>query len=100
MRRWHQERNLMLRRWRQELANHSSEYGQKYAHCYLAPPADANGVGCHCSRGIGVMRKTRPYGCGNPRCGICHYDKWDAPGAQNYARATRKRTAIEFELIA
>jgi hypothetical protein len=96
MKRWHSEISLMTRRWRQELANHDFEYGQNYPHCYLAPPSDAKGISCHCAHGVGTMRKRTPYGCGNPRCGICHFSKYFVPKA----RANKKRKAINFELAA
>ena len=91
MRRWHAERNLMLRRWRQELANHSRDYPR----CFLAPPGDAAGVGCHCANGIGTMRKHRPFGCERPRCGLCKLEK-HLPKARNAVR----RNAIGFDVDA
>lgn len=98
MRRWHapRERALILRRWRLELADHGSEYDRPYPHCSLAPPDDADEIECHCSRGIGTMRKQRPYGCGNARCCICHPQKFVQPKR----RAARRRAAIEHELAA
>lgn len=82
----------MLRRWRMELAKHSSgfSYGS------LAPPSAAEGVDCHCARGIGTMRKSKPFDCGNPQCCICHWEKYWLPKC----RAERKRRAIRFELDA
>lgn len=92
MRRWHEDQALMTRRWRQELANHLVDYNR----CALAPPGDAHGIDCHCARGIGTMRKSRPYGCPNPRCWICHWDKWTA----HSGRSNRRRAAIAFDLDA
>jgi hypothetical protein len=40
------------------------------------------------------MRKRTPLGCGNPRCGICHWSKFWEPKR----RANTKRREIEFEL--
>lgn len=96
MRRWHSPREhaIMLRRWRQELANHDWEYGQDYPHCYLAPSSDAEKIDCHCAEGIGSMRKHTPYGCGRARCGICHWEKYYLPKARN----NKLREAIAFEL--
>lgn len=87
MRRWHQERDLMLRRWRQELAKHEG-----FPQMALAPPSLAPSIDCHCSHGIGSMRKRTPYGCGNPRCGICHWGKIFQP--KN--RAKERRDAIAY----
>lgn len=73
MRRWHEDRGLMLRRWRQEIALHESD---KYSYSSLAPipPIYAEG-NCHCYKGMGFLRKSTPYGCGKPRCIMCHYSK-------------------------
>jgi hypothetical protein len=90
MYRWHAEHNLMLRRWRQELATHNEA-----RHCSLAPPSLAPAVDCHCAQGIGSMRKRRPFGCTKARCFLCHAEKFLPKG-----RAAKKRAAIEFELRA
>lgn len=88
----------MMRRWRMELGNHTGgildpikTVGQEW----LAPPAMACDVDCHCANGIGTMRKNRPYGCGRAHCGICHYGKWFKKG-----RGAKKRAAINSELEA
>lgn len=83
MYRWHNERSLMLRRWKEEMGSHRYDWRN--------PPTDPNA--CHCAQGIGSMRKRTPQGCGNPRCGICHYEKFFLPKA----RATKKRAAISYE---
>ena len=52
MRRWHQERSLMLRRWAEEKRNHMEDervFGPKHSF-----------EQCHCSAGPGLMRKARP----------------------------------------
>lgn len=100
MRRWQSERNLMMRRWRQELGNHIGQVldpvksaGEEWE----APPVMACGIDCHCARGIGTMRKSRPYGCPNGRdCGVCHW----GPAEVKWARHNKKRAAIAFELNA
>jgi hypothetical protein len=51
---------------------------------------------CHCLLGIGFVRKRRPYDCGNPRCLLCHSEKYLEPNA----RANKKRAAIDYELTA
>lgn len=57
MKRFQMERPLMVRRWRQEWESHDRDFGN-----------------CHCGRGIGTMRKRRPYE-GHPpsSCGYCAY---------------------------
>jgi hypothetical protein len=99
MHRWHAERNLMLRRWRQELANHGdgvreSKNFWRFPTSYLAPPSLAPDVDCHCARGIGTMRKTDPHDCGRPRCGCCQ--KFYVPKA----RHNKKLAALRFEALA
>lgn len=74
MRRWHEDRDLMLRRWREEIAKHEFP---DYPWCSLAPiPAEKNDDICHCYRGMGFLRKKSVHGCANPRCMVCHLDKY------------------------
>lgn len=75
MRRWHEDRDLMLRRWREEIAKH--EGIENYPHMSLAPipPEKCDDI-CHCYRGMGFLRKRSVHGCGTPRCTICHYEKF------------------------
>lgn len=84
MRRWHEERSLMIRRMRMEREKHGVGWDVR------------DGEICHCLLGIGFVRKRRPYDCGNPRCGLCHFEKFWTPKA----RATKQRQAIEFDLAA
>ncbi len=93
MRRWHapRERAITLRRWREEIAKHEDVW---FGQAALPPAADADA--CHCYRGMGFLRKRKPYDCGNPRCGVCHGDKFFA----TKARARRVREAIEFDVRA
>lgn len=95
MRRWHEERDLMLRRWRQELGNHTGGFlgpvkmaGQEWE----APPVMACGIDCHCARGIGTMRKQRPYESGS-------FYRWDKY-FEHKRRVNKNRAAIDFELNA
>jgi hypothetical protein len=75
VRRWHTERDLMLRRWRFEIAIH--EY-PAWPHGGLAPiPPVICDDSCHCYRGCGFFRDRHPLDCGRPRCGCCHAGKWD-----------------------
>jgi len=99
MRRWHEERDLMMRRWRMELATHMGACigpDRRPNQEWPAPPAVSCDVDCHCANGIGTMRKNRVYGCGNPRCGICHFEKYYVPKR----RGARKRAEINFDLEA
>jgi hypothetical protein len=93
MRRWHEEVGLMRRRWRMELGNHVGGFmgpEEMANHCWLAPPSEAVGIKCHCARGIGTMRKQRPYD------GWGQWNKYEKI-FQNRKRSNQKRVAIEFE---
>lgn len=86
MKRWHEERELMLRRWRMEVAKH--EGGLTEA---MAPVPPTGEEKCHCYRGMGTMRKQRPYGCHRARCGLCKpHKRWPA-----HTRGRDKRKSIE-----
>ena len=61
----------------------------------VAPDVRDRGIG-HCLLGIGFVRKRRPHDCGNPRCLLCHCEKYLEPKA----RANKKRAAIDYELTA
>ena len=54
MRRWHQERSLMLRRWENEKRKH--QWDDR-----LWGGAQDSFERCHCSAGPGLMRKARPW---------------------------------------
>jgi len=95
MKRWHEDRDLMLRRWRMELGNHVGGFlgPVKYAGAtWQAPPVMACGIKCHCARGIGTMRKQRPYDGGSFFRWEKHFD--------HKRRANQKRAAIKFDLNA
>ena len=93
MRRWQQDRERMIRRWRIEIAKH-----EQYPHMALAvaPPDHCDTDDCHCYRGMGYFRKRHPFDCGKTRCGLCHWYK-HFPGS---GRANRRRAAIEFDIMA
>lgn len=99
MQRWHRDRQLMLRRWRMELAKHGdgdphSRRGG-YPRYALAPSSLAASVDCHCADGIGTMRKATPFGHRHHACPFCNPDKFLPK-----ARGTAKRRAIAFDLTA
>jgi hypothetical protein len=101
MRRWHQERDLMLRRWRLEIAQHemgASQRGQRrYGRYDFAPlpPASCEDA-CHCYRGAGYFRKRHPLDCGHTRCGLCSWHK--QPWETKRRRRRDRQEAIAFEL--
>jgi hypothetical protein len=95
MRRWHEERALMLRRWREEIAIHEGLWPPSCV-IVLPPEIPDSSSACHCYRGMGFLRKHRPWGHSRPRCYTCKSRKL-------FPRPTRayiKRATIEFELDA
>lgn len=103
MRRWHSERNLMLRRWRHEIAIHGGHDGWQLppftSGVGLAaplPPLTCDAPPCHCFAGPNFFRKRKPLDCGRPRCGTCHYEKFYV-GKDRY---NKRREAIDFDLRA
>ena len=64
MRRWHQDRSLMLRRWAEEKRNHMEDervFGPKHSFEH-----------CHCSAGPGLMKKARPWDRPSRHCFWLH----------------------------
>ena len=53
MKRWHEERSLMLRRWKFEMELHGYDWRNP-------PDPKCDKWACHCASGIGSMRKQRP----------------------------------------
>lgn len=98
MRRWHAERDLMLRRWRNEIAAHGGHSGwliddrSGWQEAPIPPPACDIDT-CHCFQGPGYFRKRHPFDCGNPKCPLCHFEKFWMP--KN--RGNTRRKAIQFE---
>jgi hypothetical protein len=101
MYRWHKDRDLMLRRWRLEIAQHEQHLDQRgfrrYSRFDYAPvPPLVCDDSCHCYRGAGYFRKHHPLDCGHTRCGICAYHK--QPWEVKRRRRRDRREAIAFEL--
>lgn len=75
----------MRRQWKIEMGLHGYDW--------RCPPTDKNA--CHCVNGIGFFRKRKAHDCGNPGCGLCHFEK------QPWERKKRRRerlAAVQFEL--
>lgn len=105
MRRWHSERDLMLRRWRREIAQHGGHPGWRcgwhtwrhigegqsrrywWGNGWLEaaiPPADVCEDDCHCFRGPGYFRKRRPF----------ESYRW----REDLSRQAERREAIRYSL--
>lgn len=84
MQRWHSQREhtIMFRRWREEMGHHGYDW--------RCPPTGEKV--CHCTQGIGSMRKRTPLGH-HHHCLMCNGDKY-----LGKSRAKRRRRAILFEL--
>lgn len=59
MQRFQKDRRVMVKRWRIEWEAHGRNFGS-----------------CHCGKGMGTMRKHRPYeGHPSGSCRICHFER-------------------------
>lgn len=97
MRRWHQETNLMFKRWKMEMALH--RYDWRNPPQLSCDPNDQGVRGvCHCAAGIGSMRKRTPYDCGRALCFTCHSGK--LLYGHRTDRYNKRREAIRYELEA
>ena len=82
MQRWHQEKNLMSKRWKEEIESHTD---------FIFNIVEK---GCHCLRGKGTMRKRRPYdSCApNQHCSCCEMEREEQ-------RLNNKRIRREGKLL-
>lgn len=91
MRRWHQEVPLMISRWREK---------QRRRH----PVPDTIEDSSQSPKRPGTFRKRRPFDCGRPRCGLCHWNK--IVGYRPVRESTRRGRlnahleAIRWEIVA
>lgn len=75
MKRFQMDRPIMVKRWRIEWKKHGRDFGN-----------------CHCGRGMGTMRKRRPYeGCPSKNCRHCHLERLIARLDRRRARYTGRR---------
>jgi hypothetical protein len=72
MKRWHQDYQKSFKEWKKHRKDHieNNKNRMKY------PGYDPNVVDCSCDEQVGRFRKKKGLDCGNPRCGICHKDKF------------------------
>lgn len=71
MKRWHSELSISKRNWSIHRRMHVED--NKRRNILFADPFV---VECECDEQIGRFRKKDAYDCGNPRCFICHSDKF------------------------
>jgi len=79
MKRFHDERAIMIKRWRQEWLNHGRNFGN-----------------CHCGLGYGTMRKHRPNESHPSRsCSFCRLDRLWAKQARRRKRYAARKVITE-----
>lgn len=75
MKRWHEEYKVFYRQWKihrkSHVDNNKDRGGQRNR-----IGVDPYVVDCACDDQVGRFRKKDAWDCGNPRCGICHQDKF------------------------
>jgi hypothetical protein len=75
MLRFQLDRPIMVKRWRNEWAAHGKDFGK-----------------CHCGRGMGTMRKHRPYeSC---TCGMCRFQRFMRRLERRQQRYQGKKDAV------
>lgn len=82
MLRFQLDRAVMVKRWRAEWESHGRDFGN-----------------CHCGKGMGTMRKHRPYEGHGARCNLCGLEQLLARQARRRERYAA-REVIEEGLAA
>ena len=75
MKRWHEEYNVFYRQWKIHRKSHvdsNKDNGGRPGRLGVDPYV----VDCTCDDQVGRFRKKDAWDCGNPRCFICHSDKF------------------------
>jgi hypothetical protein len=79
MKRWHEDYRITLREWKKHRRNHV-DYNKSrsvgYGRIMWQPYSDPFVVDCACDEQKGRFRKKDAWDCGNPRCHMCHNDKF------------------------
>ena len=73
MKRWHEDLKIARREWRKHRRGHVESNKNRSSSRIGRDPYE---VDCECDEQVGRFRKTDAYDCGNPRCGICHGNKY------------------------
>jgi len=71
MKRWHEESARTHREWKKHWRSHVASNVEK-----SIPGKDPYEVDCVCDKQKGRFRKKKDLDCGNPRCHMCHADKY------------------------
>ena len=84
---------MMTHRYRVELKKHDGTEIEKQARKFgIWPPMKP----CHCKRGIGFLRKRKPFDCGKPGCLACHAEKVLEPRRAREKRRWTKEIRLEL----
>jgi hypothetical protein len=78
MKRFQMDRPVMVKRWRKEWEAHGRDFGN-----------------CHCGRGMGTMRKHRPFEGHGRKCGLCGIEIMEAEMARRRERYGAKAAIVE-----
>lgn len=72
MKRWHQDYAKTFKEWKKHRKDHveNNKNSMKFV------GYDPYVVDCACDDQVGRFRKKKSFDCGNPRCQICHSDKF------------------------
>ena len=100
MRRWHEEAPRLRKLWKQELQKHQV---RMWWHLTGGTPESERyvfgvklyGLQCHCEKGVGVIRKRKPYAHSRSTC-LCKAEKNFRQGYKSLWRKWR----LEDELLA
>jgi hypothetical protein len=79
MKRWHEELRITYRNWRAHRQIHveiNQSRGVGSGPFQRQPGSDPRTVDCVCDEQAGRFRKQDAHDCGNPRCPICHGEKY------------------------
>jgi hypothetical protein len=79
MKRWHEERTIAEREWREHRLTHIESNRLKSIGVGFGkrkPGSFPDEVDCACDDQVGRFRKRRAHGCGKPGCLLCHGDKF------------------------
>ena len=72
MKRWHQDYAKSHKEWKKHRKSHVESNKGRMPY----PGYDPQEVTCACDNQVGRFRKKKAFDCGNPKCGICHQDKF------------------------
>lgn len=82
MKRWHQDRRITYRNWKNHRRIHINGNLKDQNRIGLDPYE----VECECDNQIGRFRKIDAYDCGMPLCVCCHFNKWLLNGGHEITR--------------